>query len=48
MAFLSSFITTLVIALVLLALMICGVMIGRKLRANKDAKEAASKEGEKL
>lgn len=43
-AFGSAFVTTVVIALVLLALMIIGLVIGKTLRDRKDAKEAAAKD----
>jgi NADH:ubiquinone oxidoreductase subunit 3 (subunit A) len=40
MAFISSFITTAVIAVVIFGVAVCGVFLGKKLRDNKDAKAA--------
>lgn len=38
----NSFLTYLVIAILFLAIIVCGVLTGKKLRENKNAKEAAN------
>lgn len=44
MAFLASFIQYVVIMVILAALAVAGVFAGKKLRINKDAKDAAAAE----
>lgn len=44
MAFLASFLQYTIIALILAAIAVAGVFAGKKLRMNKDAKEAAMTE----
>lgn len=53
--FLNSFLSYLLVVIVFFAVIICGVLIGKKLRENKDAKQASlpsekedAKEGENL
>lgn len=42
MAFLSTLISTLLKAAVISAVAFCGILLGKKLRENKDAKKAAA------
>lgn len=44
MAFLASFLQYVVIMVILAALAVAGVFVGKKLRINKDAKDAAVKD----
>ncbi len=42
MAFLASFLQYFIIMIILMAIAVCGVFAGKKLRANKDAKDLAA------
>ncbi|MDO4965933.1 MAG: hypothetical protein Q4E51_04425 [Lachnospiraceae bacterium] len=47
MTFLSTFVTYLIIAIGFLAIIVCGVFAGKKLRENKDAKASVDAASDK-